>query len=520
MDRGGRASRPRHRPGDGRILRDVRASPTSVPDRLKFAFPDGELDTQVLVGHVTDRAVRVWARHEGDQGAEGGQGADVAVRLIVDGEPVAEAVLRPNPDRDFVGAVELTVDAPRPGAHFTVEALGRTRPGRFAPAEGEPAPFSFLFGSCHQPFHERILDGTPERHAGAGIYARLGELLRDRDASFLLLLGDQIYSDAISSANVRAELAGDESVTDEQLVEAYRHLHRGYFAERGLRGLLESLPARMTWDDHDIYDGAGSLLEPTAFDERLRAAAAVAYVEYQHLRNAGASLDATPPFDHQWWHGDVGFFVFDLRGCRSYVDGVIVGETQWRRFDAFLAEADAREVPTLFIGTSVPVVHGSPAIMRATERLRISVGRDIRDRWNLERFIHEREGLLNRLFDWQSARPGRKVAILSGDVHVGAAFRVQPRRGSDAPHLAQWTSSALSTPTGWDHRLANALVTSLVRLGEPTLRVYRRGLVGVNNAGLVEVVPHAGGGHDVTLRIHAYDQKRDRLEEALVRRLR
>lgn len=486
------------------------AALTDLAGELRFLFPEGELDSQVLLGHVTDRSVRVWARH-----ADG----DIGVRLLVDDVPVAETTLRPDPLRDHVGAVDVSVDPPRPGARFTVEALGLRRAGRFAPQDGTPASFSFAFGSCHQPFDERIVDRRLQRHAGAGIYARLRELLSGRDSSFVLLLGDQIYSDAFSNVSVRERLA-DSAVTDEQLVEAYRHLHRGYFGERGFRALLEAFPARMTWDDHDIYDGAGSLIDPTPFDDRLRAAAAVAYVEYQHLRNAGATLDAPPPYDHHWWYGDVGFFVFDLRGCRSYQHGVIVGEEQWRRLDTFLAEADARAVPTLFIAASVPVVHGSPLLMDLFEWVPMGVGKDIRDRWNIPRQRHEREALLERLFSWRSARAGRRVAILSGDVHVGAAFSVRPRRGRNAPQIEQWTSSALSTPTGWSHRVANALVTGLVRLGESELRVYPRGLVPVNNAALVDVAPRPGGGHDVTLRIHAYDPKKDRLGEALVRRLR
>lgn len=492
--------------------RAIAVQPQTEPqlDRLRFAFPEGELESQILLGHVTDRSVRVWARHE--------QGT-IDIRVTVDGEPVAETTLDTDPQRDHVGAADVVVDPPRPGARFSVEAIGLRRSGRFAPTDGTPAEFRFLFGSCHQPFDERIVDGRLERHPGAGIYARLMDLLTERDAGFLLLLGDQIYSDAFSKVSVRERLA-DTNVTDEQLVEAYRHLHRGYFAERGFRSMLEAFPARMTWDDHDIYDGAGSLKDPTPFDDRLRAAASVAYVEYQHLRNAGATLDALPPHDHHWWHGDVGFFAFDLRGCRSYKDGVIVGEEQWRRFDAFLAEADARAVPTLFIAASVPVVHGSPLLMDMFEWVPIGVGKDIRDRWNIPRQRHEREALLERLFSWQSARGGRRVAILSGDVHVGAAFSVRPRRGRNAPQVEQWTSSALSTPTGWSHRVANALVTGLVRLGEPELRVHPRGLVPINNAALVDVAPRQGGGHDVTLRIHAYDPKKDRLDEALVRRLR
>ncbi len=245
----------------------------------------------------------------------------------------------------------------------------------------------------------------------------------------------------------------------------------------------------------------------------MRRAAEAAYVEYQHLRNPGASLDDAAPYAYPIWYGNVGLFVLDLRGCREFEERRILGDEQWRRLDAFLGEATDRGVATVFIGASVPVVHASPTLMAILEGLPTSTGKDIRDRWVVPHFRHEHEALLDRLFTWQSARPRRQVAILSGDVHVGAAFSVRPRgrRG----HLAQWTSSALSTPSDIRHALANRLVTSMIRLGSDGLRVWRRGLVTPNNAGIVRVEPDSEGGHRLTFRILAWDPKRRILEEAL-----
>jgi hypothetical protein len=108
--------------------------------------------------------------------------------------------------------------------------------------------------------------------------------------------------------------------------------------------------------------------------------------------------------------------------------------------------------------------------------------------------------------------------ILSGDVHVGAAFSMRPKRGGSlrAEHgrIIQWTSSALTTPGGLQHTLANRFLTWLVRLGEPDVRVWRRGLATGNNVGVVEVRPADGGGHDLTLSVHQYDPDRDRLRAA------
>jgi phosphodiesterase/alkaline phosphatase D-like protein len=482
----------------------------SGPEGLRFEFPDGELDAWLAIGDVTDRSVRAWARLPAGR---------QSVVLAIDGEPVVEAMLEPDPARDHVAAAVLALPGPRPETAFTVATGSLVRNGRLAPSDGSPTAFRFAFGSCHQPFRDRAVDGQLERHPGAAIYDATRRLLAERDGRFTMLLGDQVYSDAVSRLSVRRRLSGDERVTDEVLVETYRHLHRGYFNERGFRELNEALPAYLTWDDHDIFDGAGSLLHPTDFDTRLRRAAATAYVEYQHLRNPGASTTDEPPFDYRFWYGDVGFFVLDLRGCRDFHARRLLGDEQWARLDAFLAEADERDAATLFVASSVPVVHASPALMTLLEGLPTSTGRDIRDRWAVPHFRHERQALLERLFGWQVARPRRQVAVLSGDVHVGAAFRLAPRgRDGRRGRIAQWTSSALSTPSGIQHVLANRLVTSLVRLGEPSLRIRRVGLVATNNVGLVEVEPQPGGGHTLTFRAFAWDARRNALREALTDR--
>ena len=71
--------------------------------------------------------------------------------------------------------------------------------------------------------------------------------------------------------------------------------------------MLATVPTLMMWDDHDIFDGWGSLMDRTEFDERLYRAAERVFVEYQHLRNPGTTFAAHPPFGYSFWRGDVGF---------------------------------------------------------------------------------------------------------------------------------------------------------------------------------------------------------------------
>jgi phosphodiesterase/alkaline phosphatase D-like protein len=447
----------------------------------------------------------VWVRNPG--------GA-VEARLVVDGSEEAATRIEPDAAHDDIGVAVLEAQQGHPESEFEVHVGDRVRRGRFAPAPAERSTFAFAFGSCHQPFTEQLDDsGRVDRHPGAAIYPRINRALTERGASFALWLGDQVYSDAVSEMSVREKLAEDPTVTDEALLDTYRHLYRGFFNETGYRELAETLPAYLMWDDHDIFDGWGSLIDHTAFDERVYRAAERAFVEYQHLRNPGATLDSRPPFGYSFWRGDVGFHVPDLRGERDFEKGQVMGEAGWRLLDDFLQEASDREVPTIFIAASVPIVHASPAMMRALERLNTSSGRDVRDRWSVPTFAAERTRLLDQLFAWQSARPERQVIVISGDVHVGAAFSVRPRLGRG--HLRQWTSSALSTPDGLKHVLANRLITRFVRLGEHDLRIWRKGLATSNNVGLVEVQPAESGGHEVSLTVFEYDADGDELKVGL-----
>jgi phosphodiesterase/alkaline phosphatase D-like protein len=472
----------------------------------RFRFPDGELDSWTTLGDITDRSVRVWVRNPS---------GPIDARLLVDGAEVGFERLQPDPERDHVAAAVLRVDEPRPGGEFEVRVGGDVvRRARFAPAPDGDRRFSFAFGSCHQPFTEQLDEaGAVDRHPGAAIYPRITSLFLERGLSFAMWLGDQVYSDAVSEMSVRERLSNDETVTDEMLVETYRHLYRGFFNERGYRELAEALPSYLMWDDHDIFDGWGSLMDHTAFDERVYRAAERAFVEYQHLRNPGATLESRPPFGYSFWRGDVGFHVPDLRGERDFEKGQVMGAAGWKLLDDFLARSTDRAVPTVFIAASVPVVHASPALMRAMERLKTSAGRDVRDRWSVPTFAAERARLFDRLFAWQSAEPRRQVFVISGDVHVGAAFSVRPRRGTG--HFRQWTSSALSTPDGLKHVLANELITRFVRVGEHEVRVWRRGLATSNNVGVVDVEPVDQGGHNVTLGVYEFDAKKDSLTLAL-----
>jgi hypothetical protein len=482
-----------HSSGRKESLLSLSEGATHPPTTLKF--PDGELDTWVCLGHITDQSVRVWLRAPSLTTA--------VASLKINNQPVAEAPLQPSADHDFVDALDIPLPQASGGCPFAVHVAGHCRQGFLPPPSHEPAAFSFVFGSCHQPF-KATLDGRLVRQDRSRIYLGMREVLRAEDARFLLLLGDQIYSDGIPNLNVRS-LTASGSLDPAYLTEYYRQLYRGHFNEAGFRSILELVPSYMIWDDHDILDNWGSFPQPNDFERSAFAAATRAYLAYQHLHNPGATLRDQPPFCYSFWYADVGFLVLDLRSQRDFDAGRVIGQEQWEKLESFLTEATECETRTIFVVVTIPVVHFPPAAVRLLDGMPGSKGENIRDRWDAENFRLQRDRLLHTLCDWQARERGRQVVILSGDVHSGAAFRVKRKHGPG--EVLQWTSSPLSAPIGPGQLLVNNIGTALVTLGEKDFLVTREGVQARNNFGVVRVEPlspREGMGHRISFILYKY----------------
>jgi hypothetical protein len=185
---------------------------THPPATLKF--PDGELGTWVCLGHITNQSVRVWLRAPSLTTA--------VASLEINGQSVAEAPLQPSAEHDFVDAVDIPFPQASGGGPFAVHVAGHRRQS-FLPPPHQPAAFSFAFGSCHQPF-QATLEGKLVRQDRSSIYVGMREVLKAEDARFLLLLGDQIYSDGIPNLNVK-KLTDSGSLDPAHLTEYYRQLY-------------------------------------------------------------------------------------------------------------------------------------------------------------------------------------------------------------------------------------------------------------------------------------------------------
>ena len=476
----------------------------TVPLQTTSPFPDGDLGEAAELGAVTERGVRVWVRRPG--------AATVTARLEVEGRPPVTVEIPVAEERDWTGAAEVALAKPAPNAPFVVTVGERRLRGRFAPAPGEHAGFVFGFGSCHQPFG---LDeeGRVRVRAAARIYPAIRAELAAADARLLLLVGDQLYGEALAPISIRNHLPGDAADPPpmELALAAYRRATRGFFAESGFRALRESLPTLCMWDDHEIFNNWGSLRTERALDQRLFAAASLVYRDYQHARNTDAGT-GRPAFDYVHRVGTTGFLVLDVRGARSYADGRILGTAQWERVQAFLQGPAAADLETLFVVASVPVAHAARWFAMLLGWLPGEQANDVRDRWVSFAFRKSRDEFLDALFRWETIAPNRQVFLLSGDIHQADAVWIRRR---DAPGaIWQFTSSALTTPLKRKARFFNWVATRAPNLFESRYRFERRFLVPRNNYGLVRLIPLPAGGHRVEFTVRAWDRERRALVDA------
>ena len=287
-------------------------------------------------------------------------------------------------------------------------------------------------------------------------------------------LGDQVYSDAVSETSVREQMAKDPSVTDELLIETYRHLYRGFFNERGYRELTESLPTYLMWDDHDIFDGWGSLIDRTEFDERVYRAAEQAYREYQHLRNPTGSLASTAPYGTRSGAVTLASTCQTCASERDFEKGARDGRLRMGAASTrFLKRRPSERCRQCSSAPACQWFMPRQRFMTALERLKTSSGRDVRDRWSR---AHTSPASAPSCWSASSHGSRRDLNGRSSCCRVTCTWgpRSTSARARGPGRFAQWTSSALSTPDGLKHVVANRIITSFVRVGEHELRVWRQ----------------------------------------------
>jgi len=372
--------------------------------------------------------------------------------------------------------------------------LGHRRPHSFRTlTDQQNQPFSFGFFSCHMPYKTTLfkgrtkavneemwdyMNGTLSRHKNMGTEKNLG---------FIIAGGDQVYADGVDTLNIwkllnkvmRRDAPGEDGLHPghDTMVSWYRDIYRGYWGFAGLREVYSSFPTYMIWDDHEIGDGWGSFNLDAANpgeDElnevlpdwqsklpshadgiilmhRMFNAAKQVYEEYQHSHNPDKTdplpgdADTTDRYDYDFTFPNGAVYVLDGRSQRDYsgTDATILGQPQIDRFKAWLDGLDKIETPFAFVVSAVPLMHLSKHVVDLSESWiadNQNLTDDLRDGWEHRSHRNENKQLLDALF--AAADSGLKVSVLSGDVHVAAAFRMQ--NADTGATIYQLTSSAIT----------------------------------------------------------------------------
>lgn len=220
--------------------------------------------------------------------------------------------------------------------------------------------------------------------------------------------------------------------------------------------MMASVPSLMVWDDHDIFDGWGSYQasdKTQPYYKESFSAAKEAFEIYQ-IRGARSNrslLDnnnANPRhYSQAVSFGNFDIFLMDNRSHRT--PDQVMDRTQWSQLESWLklnrklANAPQK---TLLVVSPVPVIYRR-FFDWVTELPGEHGGEDdLRDHWSHSRHEGERDRLVSHLFE-SLADPVAKqlgygrIAILSGDVHVGAMGFLEESKSSR--EIAQLISSAI-----------------------------------------------------------------------------
>ncbi len=412
------------------------------------------------------------------------------------------------------------------------------------PEENDPLPsptirtispdekLTLVFGSCrisvpHEPPYTKKR-GVLARGVGGGyerdaLYALALRMRRESQESWpdaLLLLGDQIYADEVSSGTLEfihsrrdTDKPPGEEVAD---FEEYTHLYRDSWRDPVIRWLLSTVPSAMIFDDHDVHDDWNTsetwvrqMRSKPWWEERI-VGAFMSYWIYQHLGNLSPQeLEKDELFEQvqkaedatrilrefayradretggtRWsFHRDFGrvrLIVMDSRagrvlkeGYRSMLDGA-----EW----AWIEEKTTGDFDHLLFGTSLPFLL-SPGLHHletwneavckgAWGRPAAWLGEFIRQLLDLEHWSAFRVSfdaladLLRSVGAGErstTGRPPASIVLLSGDVHHGYLAEIGFGDGVESS-VYQAVSSPLRNPLGLPERLG--LRASWTRPGE------------------------------------------------------
>lgn len=465
-------------------------------------WPNDRLKKGAIVGHTTTNSSRLWFR-TGDPGSyrvvwyeePGGEQDPVFDSFQSDSYDIdntPENVSKTDPFEtgfDSDTTVVLDIDSLKTDTTYRYAlycesknniVLGHDRPYSFRTMPDGDAPICFGFYSCHMPYKVNLFGKVELKNIDMwDLFEKVLASYRDKGLRFVIGGGDQAYCDGVKKLSIWKYLdkymyknrsTGEITPGREDMVSWYRNIYRGYWGFPALKRVFSSYPMYMMWDDHELGDGTGSYYKKEIKNLRLlprlkdkmmtledglklmdsmKDAGTQVYNEYQHSHNPSTENGR---WDFHNYVGNCAIYMLDGRGCRDVNRSSyrILGKEQMDRFSAWLDMEETKAKKYIFVVSAVPMFHFQAfvATKQTTDLFEHELSDDLRDSWEHELHDDERRELSELLF--KAADRGQKVSILSGDVHMAAAYKLRNKAGSV---VYQLTSSAItfniSRVAGW-----------------------------------------------------------------------
>jgi PhoD-like phosphatase len=427
----------------------------------------------------------------------------------------------------YYALVRITGLKPSSSHEYSVALNGE----RAWPEEGDPFPppvirtitsddkLTLAFGSCRVSVpHEEpyTLKKTENRrvHGRDALYALALRMQHEPEGEWpdaLLLLGDQVYADEVSSGTqdfIRSRRDPNEPPGEEVAdFEEYTRLYWDSWKDPTTRWLLSTVPSAMIFDDHDVHDDWNTseawvrkMRSKPWWEERI-VGAFMSYWVYQHLGNLSPkeleqdglfrrvreAKDATRLLrefayradretgSSRWsFYRDFGntrLIVMDSRAGRVLEEEhrSMLDDDEW----SWIEEKATGNFDHLLFATSLPFLLGpglhhleaaSEAICRGVwGRSAARLGEFIRqlvdlEHWSAFHDSFERLAALLRAVasgERSNGKPPASVVVLSGDVHHGYLAELDFGDGADVKSpVYQAVGSPLRNLLGLPERLA------------------------------------------------------------------
>lgn len=369
--------------------------------------------------------------------------------VLADGPQVAPLMLHSQSGRS-VWRYDFSLPA-------RANATYRLGDAEFRVAADCSADMRIAFVSCNGQEHGDADRPEAERNA---MWRRLA---REHDgAPFGLMLhgGDQLYADEVVrshpglsrwAASALAQKADQPFSPDMRRAaeDYYFHRYLTLYAQPEFACLGARVPSLMMWDDHDIFDGWGSLPEKL-LDSPVGAGLFGIARRMFMLFQLGAT-DAAPPagwepgprqsLTHIARFPQFSVMAPDLRSERRPTQ--VMGPAGWTAFERGLAETDPGD--QIFIMSSVPIL--GPRLSWVEKFLDVfphiqKYEDDLRDQWQSRSHRAEWQRMLVAL-ERRATKGRNPVAVLSGEIHLASRAEMPFKDGSI---LHQIVASGIAHP--------------------------------------------------------------------------